>query len=169
MFIEGSLIIQRPDGIEEYPITSARYHTCSTNVCVNNMPVDDHIVTFAIETGQAIRAVEDNIDSGSTPWLELNYYYGTSTQPPKLTPGDKLYIPSGFDKRIRDWVTNICQFAHEGIDDACIEVISEAENLLEIKLTGETEDIDSSKDERLKARIYVHAYFTQDPATSPSF
>jgi hypothetical protein len=169
MFIERSLVIRRPNGIEEYPITSARYHTGSTYVCINNMRVDDHFATFTIETGQAIRAAADNIDSGSTPWLELNYYYGTSTQPPKITPGDKLFIPSGFDKRILDWVTNICQFDHEGIDDACIEVISETENQLEIKLTGETEDIASSKDKRLKARIYVHANFTHNPALGPSF
>ena len=79
-----------------------------------------------------IRTAEYNIKSGSTPWLELNYYYGTSTQPAKLTPGDKLFIPNGFDKRIRSRVTNICHLAHEGIYDACIEVIAEAENQLVI-------------------------------------
>ena len=145
------------------------YNIGSAIVCVDNVRTDDYVATFAVETDEAIKVLEDNIDSGIMPFLEVNHYFGFTNPTPSLEPGDKLYIPNGFNKRISDWATNIFQFSHEGIDDVHIEIISCKEDILELKLTGETDDISDSLDTRYKSRIYLHACFKLNPETAPSF
>lgn len=169
MFEKGKLILRRPEGIEEYRIESALYNIGSTFVCVDNIRTEDYVATFEVMTDEAIKVLEDNIDSGIMPFLEINHYYGFTEPRPSLKPGDKLYIPSGFNKRISDWATNIFQFSHEGIDEVHIEIISCINDQLEVKITGETDDISDSRDDRHKAAIYLHACFDLNPETAPSF
>lgn len=169
MFEKGKLILKRPEGTEEYGIKSALYNIGSTIVCVDNMRTDDYVATFAVKKDNAIKVLEDNIDSGIMPFLEVNHYYGYTDPTPSLKPGDKLHIPEGFNKRISNWATNIYQFSHEGIDDVHIDIISCKDDLLEVKLTGETDDISDSIDARYKAKIYLHACFELNPKTAPSF
>jgi hypothetical protein len=164
-FKNETLVLERLNGLEEYPITKSSYNCVETTYAYKDDLVERYVLTFQFNCDRSPRPLPDTAVITARPSIEINFYTNSETaQFPRA--GDEYAIAEGYDPDI-GMLTNLYFGDHQQIDRCEIRVVrGELKKALLVEITGTTTDDDGASK---PATLWIRAHVPLDPNAGVTF
>ncbi len=158
---QALLILDRFCGRETHPIVSGTWSIFHDDAI--EMPT----LCIQIRAGAGIDLHEDTKKLGAEPSWEINVV-SADMKDSALQPGARFAVPKGYDEQQGGFVTNFYYWAHEATEENVIEILARNGKSLQVRLSGQTIDINYHDGSKPPTHISVEMELKYDPATMRS-
>jgi hypothetical protein len=157
----AELILERFCGRETYPLLKGTWSI------FHDEELDTPTLCIQIHAGSGTSLHDDTQSLRAEPWWEINVL-SKALDPRGLKPGDRFFIPRGYDEAQGGYITNFYYWSHEQTDDNVIELLAVEGSKILVSMTGKTIDVNFYDGSKPPTTLRVEAWLTHDEGTRRS-
>lgn len=146
----GEIILRRFNGDEKFELGEA-------SIQIEKVGKKFKITLTANTNGIVIQSLPDTRDLPAQPGAQITI--STKIPDPENLVGEKLSLPSSFDKRTEEYASTIYYLEHEPLEANEIEITAKKKHKYFIKWTGSTTDVSYYDGSKPDTQVVIKGWF----------